>query len=73
MQDAVHIYLTNKLGKEHKGKKFSKEMGECGSERGKKDGWRFGRKCSGALKEYRGRFYIMRRCIGMLLCWHKYG
>ncbi|KAM3252862.1 hypothetical protein BC332_05761 [Capsicum chinense] len=22
------------------------------------------------LKEQRGRFYIMRRCVVMLLCWH---
>ncbi|RHN75559.1 hypothetical protein MtrunA17_Chr2g0322581 [Medicago truncatula] len=43
-------------------------MGECGSKRGQKD-WRFGKR----LKEYRGRFYIMRRCLVMLLCWHKYG
>ncbi|KAJ7550716.1 hypothetical protein O6H91_07G114100 [Diphasiastrum complanatum] len=25
------------------------------------------------MKEQRSRFYILRRCIVMLLCWHKYG
>ncbi|XP_050368832.1 small polypeptide DEVIL 16-like [Argentina anserina] len=29
----------------------------------------FGRKCSMLVKEQRARFYILRRCITMLLCW----
>ncbi|KAG8651132.1 hypothetical protein MANES_07G133164v8 [Manihot esculenta] len=32
----------------------------------------FGRKCSRLVKEHRTRFYILRRCIVMLICWHKY-
>nr|KYP43814.1 hypothetical protein KK1_034734 [Cajanus cajan] len=31
-----------------------------------------GRRFSSTLKEYRGRFYILRRCLVMLLCWHEY-
>ncbi|KAG4961096.1 hypothetical protein JHK82_037780 [Glycine max] len=30
------------------------------------------RRFSATLKEYRGRFYILRRCLVMLLCWHEY-
>lgn len=33
----------------------------------------FTRRCSSLVKEQRARFYIMRRCVSMLLCWHKYG
>ncbi|PIA35543.1 hypothetical protein AQUCO_03500121v1 [Aquilegia coerulea] len=25
------------------------------------------------VRERRSRFYIVRRCVVMLLCWHKYG
>ncbi|KAL0726084.1 hypothetical protein Bca4012_022177 [Brassica carinata] len=30
------------------------------------------RGCLAMVKERRSRFYIARRCILMLLCWHKY-
>ncbi|KAJ6838038.1 uncharacterized protein M6B38_322355 [Iris pallida] len=26
--------------------------------------------CTGLVKEQRARFYIMRRCITMLICWN---
>ncbi|KAL0452831.1 UNVERIFIED_CONTAM: hypothetical protein Slati_1261200 [Sesamum latifolium] len=29
----------------------------------------FTRKCAALVKEQRARFYIMRRCVTMLLCW----
>ncbi|OMO83443.1 hypothetical protein COLO4_22503 [Corchorus olitorius] len=29
--------------------------------------------CLAMVNERRSRFYIARRCIVMLLCWHKYG
>ncbi|XP_057978934.1 small polypeptide DEVIL 11-like [Malania oleifera] len=32
----------------------------------------FTRKCARLVKEQRARFYIMRRCVTMLLCWHDY-
>ncbi|CAN1122247.1 Small polypeptide DEVIL 17 [Linum perenne] len=27
----------------------------------------------GTVREQRSRFYVARRCVVMLLCWHKYG
>uniref|UniRef100_A0A3N7FP95 DVL family protein n=1 Tax=Populus trichocarpa TaxID=3694 RepID=A0A3N7FP95_POPTR len=33
----------------------------------------FGRRCSSLVKEQRARFYILRRCVTMLVCWHEYG
>ncbi|KAK7305755.1 hypothetical protein VNO77_43665 [Canavalia gladiata] len=32
----------------------------------------FARKCATLVKEQRARFYIMRRCVIMLICWHQY-
>ncbi|KAG4974004.1 hypothetical protein AAZX31_11G134100 [Glycine max] len=32
-----------------------------------------GKKCTSIAKEHRARFYIMRRCVAMLVCWHKHG
>ncbi|WZZ11504.1 hypothetical protein YC2023_097425 [Brassica napus] len=29
-------------------------------------------KYSSIAKEQKGRFYIMRRCVAMLVCWHKH-
>lgn len=29
--------------------------------------------CLAAVKERRSRLYIARKCVVMLLCWHKYG
>ncbi|XP_061345806.1 small polypeptide DEVIL 16 [Gastrolobium bilobum] len=33
----------------------------------------FGQKCSHVVKKQRAKFYILRRCIAMLLCWHERG
>ncbi|RZB68717.1 hypothetical protein D0Y65_038475 [Glycine soja] len=30
------------------------------------------RKCARLVKEQRARFYIMRHCVIMLICWHEY-
>ncbi|XP_020214122.1 uncharacterized protein LOC109798314 [Cajanus cajan] len=30
-----------------------------------------GQKCTSIAKEHKARFYIMRRCVAMLVCWHK--
>lgn len=51
----------------------AKEMAadQCGSNSTTSSAKR--KRCSAVLKEYRGRFYIMRRCLVILLCWHKYG
>ncbi|MFS7957939.1 hypothetical protein Hanom_Chr07g00672381 [Helianthus anomalus] len=32
----------------------------------------FTRKCARLVKEQRARFYIMRRCVTMLVCWRDY-
>ncbi|CAH8362777.1 unnamed protein product [Eruca vesicaria subsp. sativa] len=29
----------------------------------------FGQKCSHVVKKQRAKFYILRRCIAMLVCW----
>ncbi|KAF9590887.1 hypothetical protein IFM89_000143 [Coptis chinensis] len=33
----------------------------------------FTRKCATLVKEQRAKFYIMRRCVTMLVCWRDYG
>ncbi|GFS39182.1 ROTUNDIFOLIA like 2 [Actinidia rufa] len=33
----------------------------------------FARKCGSLAKEQRARFYIMKRCVTMLVCWHNHG
>ncbi|KAK9124190.1 hypothetical protein Sjap_013792 [Stephania japonica] len=33
----------------------------------------FGQRCSRLVKEQRARFYIFRRCVTILLCWHDRG
>nr|ADE75630.1 unknown [Picea sitchensis] len=32
-----------------------------------------GKRCAARAKEQRARFYILRRCITILLCWHQCG
>ncbi|CAN4090100.1 unnamed protein product [Withania somnifera] len=32
----------------------------------------FTRKCASLVKEQRAKFYIMRRCVTMLICWRDY-
>ncbi|KAL8462814.1 hypothetical protein ACS0TY_032915 [Phlomoides rotata] len=32
----------------------------------------FTRKCAALVKEQRAKFYIMRRCVTMLVCWRDY-
>lgn len=32
----------------------------------------FTRKCASLVKEQRARFYIVRRCVTMLICWREY-
>ncbi|ESW15742.1 hypothetical protein PHAVU_007G098400 [Phaseolus vulgaris] len=29
----------------------------------------FGRRCTRLAREHRARFYILRRCVTMLICW----
>ncbi|KAG0450287.1 hypothetical protein HPP92_027005 [Vanilla planifolia] len=34
-------------------------------------GCSFARRCASLVKEQRARFYIMRRCVVMLICWRE--
>lgn len=63
------------------------EMGQCASRGGTSHRGGGGRRrgdsasdyiprrhgCFGIIKEYKSRFYIARKCVVMLICWHKYG
>ncbi|XP_019085765.1 PREDICTED: uncharacterized protein LOC109126550 [Camelina sativa] len=40
-----------------------------GMSRQKQGKYSFTRKCGRLVKEQRARFYIMRRCVVMLICW----
>ncbi|MCL7042576.1 hypothetical protein MKW94_018222 [Papaver nudicaule] len=31
----------------------------------------FGQKCNRLVKEQRAKFYILRRCVTMLVCWNE--
>ncbi|KAH7856083.1 hypothetical protein Vadar_032534 [Vaccinium darrowii] len=31
----------------------------------------FGEKCTHLAKKQRAKFYILRRCIAILVCWHE--
>ncbi|GMY17756.1 small polypeptide DEVIL 16 [Fagus crenata] len=33
----------------------------------------FGQKCNHIVKKQRAKFYILRRCIAMLVCWRDRG
>ncbi|KAM0938672.1 hypothetical protein DsansV1_C22g0170471 [Dioscorea sansibarensis] len=48
-------------------------MGQCASRSRSKDGDRAAETigCLALVKEQRSRLYILRRCVIMLLCWHK--
>ncbi|KAF8716984.1 hypothetical protein HU200_026090 [Digitaria exilis] len=35
-------------------------------------GLSFSGRCARLVKEQRARFYIMRRCVTMLVCWREY-
>ncbi|CAL9061275.1 unnamed protein product [Musa banksii] len=35
-------------------------------------GQSFSSRCASLVKEQRARFYIMRRCVTMLICWRDY-
>ncbi|KVH90394.1 DVL-like protein [Cynara cardunculus var. scolymus] len=44
--------------------------GGGGGDDGGGDGRRLGDKCRHIGKKQRAKFYIVRRCIAMLVCWH---
>ncbi|EOA25039.1 hypothetical protein CARUB_v10018345mg [Capsella rubella] len=47
-------------------KRFGADEGASREKQGK---YGFTRKCGRLVKEQRARFYIMRRCVVMLICW----
>ncbi|KAG5239865.1 ROTUNDIFOLIA family protein [Salix suchowensis] len=51
--------------------KLSKNEGSSRS-RSSTSSCSFSRKCARLVKEQRARFYIMRRCVKMLICWSDY-
>jgi hypothetical protein len=46
--------------------------GKQGSGGGKAERPSFSGRCARLVKEQRARFYIMRRCVTMLVCWREY-
>ena len=47
-------------------------MGQCASRPEPAAGGDGRRGCLAVAREQRSRFYIFRRCVAMLICWHKY-
>ncbi|KAJ0259512.1 DVL11 [Hirschfeldia incana] len=48
----------------------SSSMSSCRGKKTQRQGrCTFTRKCAKLVKEQRARFYIMRRCVIMLICW----
>ncbi|XP_011651363.1 uncharacterized protein LOC105434872 [Cucumis sativus] len=45
-------------------------MGDGRIKKDKKVSWRSRSSLGGYIKEQKGRLYIIRSCIVMLLCWH---
>ncbi|CAM8961206.1 hypothetical protein QQ045_004851 [Rhodiola kirilowii] len=42
------------------------------SEKGSSSSSSIGKKCGTMAREQKARFYIIRRCVAMLVCWHKH-
>ncbi|XP_019101240.1 PREDICTED: uncharacterized protein LOC109133062 [Camelina sativa] len=70
---SVHLDEKWKLSKKDGGASRitrSSSTTSSASFNGKKQGrCAFTRKCARLVKEQRARFYIMRRCVIMLICW----
>ncbi|CAN1282768.1 Small polypeptide DEVIL 18 [Linum perenne] len=62
-----------KLSKSFSTKNNRYGTGGSGNGRFLQKGSSITRKCSNLAKEQKARFYIMRRCVAMLVCWHKHG
>uniref|UniRef100_A0A804JUA9 ROTUNDIFOLIA like 8 n=1 Tax=Musa acuminata subsp. malaccensis TaxID=214687 RepID=A0A804JUA9_MUSAM len=46
--------------------------GNSSSSAAARAGQSFSSRCASLVKEQRARFYIMRRCVTMLICWRDY-
>lgn len=58
-----HQKLARVMKKEDNNNSFSKIKNICVPFKS------FGRRCSRLTREHRARFYILRRCVTMLICW----
>ncbi|WVY95637.1 hypothetical protein V8G54_027788 [Vigna mungo] len=58
-----HQKLARVMKKEDNNNSFSKTKNICVPFKS------FGRSCSRLTREHRARFYILRRCVTMLICW----
>ncbi|RCV43995.1 hypothetical protein SETIT_9G338300v2 [Setaria italica] len=62
-------------GSRESGEERYRHMGQCASRQGSAaagGGGEGRRGCLAVAREQRSRFYIFRRCVAMLVCWHKY-
>ncbi|CAN6289890.1 unnamed protein product [Urochloa humidicola] len=59
MRDGVQA-----IGRRGSGAAAAAAAGACGAPQPS-----FSSRCAGLVKEQRARFYIMRRCVTMLVCW----
>ncbi|CAD6227882.1 unnamed protein product [Miscanthus lutarioriparius] len=50
----------------------SSQQAAGGAESSSSSSSRLSKKCVEAVKEHRARFYIVRRCVSMLVCWRDY-
>ncbi|KAL5980720.1 hypothetical protein ACLOJK_028629 [Asimina triloba] len=57
------------LRSERRKRRMSKKH-DRGSAAAAASGLGFAKRCTTIVKQQRTRFYILRRCITMLLCWH---
>jgi hypothetical protein len=60
---------------EEKSSRLFRKRGGGGGKGVRPDGSKgrsFSGRCARLVKEQRARFYIMRRCVTMLVCWREY-
>jgi len=66
---AAEVKPFNRLFRKRAGGKGAMGVrGDGGSGKGRS----FSGRCARLVKEQRARFYIMRRCVAMLVCWREY-
>uniref|UniRef100_A0A804JP93 ROTUNDIFOLIA like 8 n=1 Tax=Musa acuminata subsp. malaccensis TaxID=214687 RepID=A0A804JP93_MUSAM len=57
----MEVYMDEKWKLSKKGDRGRRSMTQS-----------FSRRCASLVKEQRARFYIMRRCVVLLICWRDY-
>lgn len=61
-----------KLSKKGSIKELNSLPTKGGKERSRSMARSISSRCAGLVREQRARFYIMRRCVTMLVCWREY-